>query len=80
MAETRKRSKRTTKAPTAAPVCPVAVCPVGMFLSVTGDVRPEAVEHLLRAGRELMMAVKAVIDARGEDVGEPATLHRIEVE
>jgi hypothetical protein len=80
MAETRKRSKRATKAPTAPAVCPVALCPVGMFLSVSGDVRPEAVEHLLSAGRELMMAVKAMIDARVDDVGESATLHRIEVE
>jgi hypothetical protein len=80
MAETRKRSKRATKTPTAAPVCPVALCPVGMFLTVGGDVRPEAVEHLMRAGRELMMAVKAVIDARVEDVGEPPTLRRIDVD
>jgi hypothetical protein len=81
MAETRKRSKRATKAPAAAEaVCPVALCPIGMFLSVGGDVRPEAVEHLLSAGRELMLAFKAVIDARVQDVGEPATLHRIEVE
>jgi hypothetical protein len=80
MADTRKRSKRPTKAPSAAPVCPVALCPVGMFLTVGGDVRPEAVEHLMRAGRELMMAVKAMIDARVADVGEPAALHRIDVE
>jgi hypothetical protein len=80
MAETRKRSKRATKAPAQAAVCPVALCPVGMFLSVTGDVRPEAVQHLLSAGRELMMAVKAIVDSRVEDVEQPATLHRIEVE
>jgi hypothetical protein len=80
MAETRKRSKRATKEPTGAAVCPVALCPVGMFLTVTGDVKPEAVDHLLSAGRELMMAVKAMIDARADDVGQPATLHRIEVE
>jgi hypothetical protein len=80
MAETRKSSKRATKEPTRAAVCPVALCPVGMFLTVTGDVKPEAVDHLLSAGRELMMAVKAMIDARVDDVGQPATLHRIEVE
>jgi hypothetical protein len=80
MAETRKRSKPAAKAPAQAAVCPVALCPVGMFLSVTGDVRPEAVQHLLSAGRELMMAVKAIVDSRVEDVEQPATLHRIEVE
>jgi hypothetical protein len=76
MAETRKGSKGTTTAP----VCPVALCPVGMFLSVTGDVRPEALDHLLRAGRELMMAAKAVIEARSDEVREPAKLHRIDVQ
>lgn len=80
MAETRKRSKGSTKVPPETAVCPVALCPVGMFLTVTGEVRPEAVEHLLRAGRELMLAVKATLDARVEDVGQPATLHRIDVE
>ena len=80
MAETRKRSKGPTKAAADAAVCPVALCPVGMFLTVTGEVRPEAIEHLLRAGRELMLAVKSTLDARVEDVGQPATLHRIDVE
>jgi hypothetical protein len=80
MAETRKRSKQATQAPAQAAVCPVALCPVGMFLSVTGDVRPDAVQHLLGAGRELMMAVKSILDSRVEDVEQPATLRRIEVE
>jgi hypothetical protein len=80
MADTRKRSKPAKKAAEEAPVCPVALCPVGMFLSVTGDVRPEAVDHLLSAGRELMMAVKAIIDARTEDAREPAKLRRIDVD
>lgn len=80
MADTRKRSKPTKKEAAEAPVCPVALCPVGMFLSVTGDVRPEAVDHLLSAGRELMMAVKAIIDARTEGAQEPAKLRRIDVE
>jgi hypothetical protein len=79
MGENRKGSKGATKA-AAAPVCPVAVCPVGMFLSVTGEVRPEAVDHLLRAGRELMMAAKAVFEARTDEVLEPARLHRIDVQ
>jgi 3-keto-L-gulonate-6-phosphate decarboxylase len=79
MAESRKGSKGSAKG-TAAAVCPVALCPVGMFLSVTGDVRPEALDHLLRAGRELMMAGKAIIEARADEVREPAKLHRIDVQ
>jgi hypothetical protein len=80
MAETGKRSKRRTKAPTPAAVCPVALCPIGMFLSVTGDVRPETVEHFLSAGRQLVMAVKSMVDSRADEVREPTTLHRIDVE
>lgn len=80
MAEIRKRPKRTAKAPASSAVCPVALCPVGMFLSVTGEVRPEAVEHILNAGRELMLAMKATVDARAEDVGGSASLQRIDVD
>src|ERR671918_473413 len=78
MAETRKRSKRATKEPTGAGVCPVALCPVGMFLTVTGDVRPEAVEHLLKAGRELVLATRALLDSRVEGTeGARARLEKI---
>lgn len=63
------------------PVCPVALCPVGMFLTVTGDLRPEVVEHLLKAGRELMLATRALLDSRvsGRE-GAGARLEKIEVE
>jgi len=79
--------KRSTKPPSddgAAPAdrtCPVAFCPVGMFLTLADQARPEVVEHLLAAGRELMLAVTALMDARAQAVRrEPARVERIEVE
>ena len=63
-----------------APVCPVAFCPVGVAMSLTGQVRPEAVEHLMAAGRELLLAMKAVIDARVEAFDRSSPLERITIE
>jgi hypothetical protein len=61
-------------------VCPVGFCPVGMFLTVTGNARPEAVDHLVAAGREFVMALAAVMNARADDLGRPSQLEKIEVE
>jgi hypothetical protein len=80
MAEARGRSKRAPKSSPSTPVCPVALCPIGMFLSVTGEVRPDVVEHFLSAGRELMAAVRATMDTRAEEVSRSHTLERIDVE
>jgi hypothetical protein len=62
------------------PVCPVTFCPVGLILTAGGQARPEVIEHLLAAGQELLLAVKALIDARveGGQRGEP--LERITIE
>lgn len=83
MAKTEGRSpKGAGETPSAqSPVCPVALCPVGMFLTVTGDLRPEVVEHLLKAGRELVLATRALLDSRvtGAEGGR-ARLEKIELE
>jgi hypothetical protein len=52
-----------------------------MFLTVTGDLRPEVVEHLLKAGRELMLATRALLESRlhGPDAKGPR-LEKIEIE
>jgi hypothetical protein len=48
---------------------------------VTGDLRPEVVEHLLKAGRELMLATRALLDSRLQGPsGDGAPLEKIEVE
>ncbi|HYU57058.1 MAG TPA: hypothetical protein VEO00_03275 [Actinomycetota bacterium] len=60
--------------------CDVALCPVSLILTATGSVQPEAMEHLLAAGRELMLAVKAVIDARAEGWTRTSPLEKIVIE
>ncbi len=60
-------------------VCGVAFCPVSMLLTATGSVRPEVVEHLLVAGRELLLAAAIVINARAESVGRTSPLEHIEI-
>ena len=83
MAKTEGRSRGGAgESPSAqGPVCPVALCPVGMFLTVTGDLRPEVVEHLLKAGRELVLATRALLDSRVEGTeGARARLEKIELE
>jgi len=62
------------------PSCPVSICPVGMMLTLGGQARPEVVEHLLNAGRELMMAATAFLNARAEAVSENPRLERIDVD
>lgn len=81
MADTGKRSSKPG-AGTAGrePVCPVSFCPVGMFLTVTGNARPEAVEHLMAAGREFLLALTAVLNTRVEDLQRRPSIEKIELE
>ncbi len=79
MAETKRRPPRSEE-PKADHVCPVGFCPVGMFLTVTGNARPEAVEHLVAAGREFMLALTAVLNARADDLGRPSQIEKIDLE
>jgi len=60
-------------------VCPVAFCPVGMALTFAEAARPEVVQHLLAAGSELMLAVKAMVDARAEAVARSGGLEHIRI-
>jgi hypothetical protein len=92
MAEQRSRSRKTREGapsgeppPSAeersgAPACPVAFCPVGLAMTLTDQIRPEVVEHLMAAGRELLLAMKAVIDARVEGYQRSSPLERISIE
>lgn len=54
-------------------VCPVGFCPIGMAVNSVGQVKPEAMGHLLVAGRELLLAAKAVVEARSDEVDEAVT-------
>lgn len=75
-----KRSPQQPQETETERVCPVGFCPVGMFLTVAGNARPEAVDHLVAAGREFVMALAAVLNARVDDLGRPSQLEKIEVE
>jgi len=85
---TRSRARRTTgrgvraaPAPSAPlPLCSVPFCPLCMAVTAVGEVKPEFVEHLLAAGREFLLALRAVIDARLEGLDSPAKLERLTIE
>jgi len=52
-------------------VCPVAFCPICTAVSVVNRASPDVVQHLLLAGQQFLMALKAVVDARASDFDEP---------
>jgi hypothetical protein len=79
MAQTR-RTRAKAAEPEHDRVCPVGFCPVGMFLSVTGNARPEAVDHLVAAGREFVQALAAVLNTRADEVGRSPSIEKIEIE
>jgi hypothetical protein len=58
---------------TAGHVCNVAFCPIGLAISAIEPLRPDAVEHLLVAGRELFLAMRTIVDARADQFGDEAT-------
>ena len=62
------------------PVCSVALCPICMAVTAAGDARSDVLDHLLSAGREVLLAVRAVIDARLEGTEPPARLERIAID
>lgn len=51
-------------------VCTVGFCPICFAVSALQPLKPEAVEHLLNASREFLLAVKAVLESRTDDLGE----------
>jgi hypothetical protein len=52
-----------------------------MAVTTLGEVRPELMEHLLLAGREMLLALRALIDARLEESPEPkAKMERLKIE
>jgi hypothetical protein len=51
-----------------------------MFLTAAGHARPDAVEHLVAAGREFLLALSSVMNARAEDLGRTSPLEKIDLE
>jgi hypothetical protein len=66
-------------------VCPVAFCPICTAVSTVNRASPEVLEHLLVAGQQFLLALKAVVDARAADFeardgdDEPPSMQRIDV-
>jgi hypothetical protein len=79
MAQTRRSRAKGTE-PEHDRVCPVGFCPVGLFLSVTGNARPEAVDHLVAAGREFVQALAAVLNTRADEVSRAPSIEKIEID
>ena len=64
--------------------CPVAWCPICMTVTAVQPLKPDVVEHLLKAGTELLMAFRGVIDARAEEMQPsetpgPTRLEKIDI-
>lgn len=68
-------------APSAAPMCSVGFCPICLAVTAMQPLRPDVVEHLLKAGRELLLAARSVLDARAQAGGNGATsrLEKIDI-
>lgn len=64
-------------------VCTVGFCPICLAVTAVQPLRPEAIEHLLNAGREFLLAMTAVLGARADETGgkeKAPTLTRIDIE
>lgn len=53
--------------------CPVTWCPICITVGAVQPVAPDVMEHLLKAGTELFLAFRAIVDARADDAtGTPS--------
>lgn len=66
--------------------CPVAWCPICTAVTAVQPLKPEVIEHLLKAGTELLLAFRGVIDARademtgaGKETAGPTKLEKIDL-
>jgi hypothetical protein len=80
----RERDDGTERAASRGVVCTVGLCPICTLVAAFGEARPELTEHLLLAGREVLLALKVLIDARlqADDASgsSPTGLQHIEVD
>lgn len=56
----------------ARPLCGFALCPICTALTALGESRPELLEHVVAASREVLLSVRALIDARLEGADDPS--------
>ena len=57
-----------------APEC--QICPLCAGLAALRGTRSEAVEHLVKAGAELLLAAKVLLEGGAEPAGAPAAARR----
>jgi hypothetical protein len=63
------------------PICSVALCPICTAVTAFGEARPDLLEHLLAASREVLLAFRGLIEARLEGSAEgPTKLERLTIE
>jgi len=60
-----------------APEC--QICPVCAGLAALRASRPEAVEHLVKAGAELLLAARALLDRPADPRAAGGRLQRIDI-
>ena len=78
--EVRVEEREATAEDAPRPMCSIALCPICAVVTALGEARPELIEHLLLAGREVLLAARAVIDARLEGVERPAPAQRLTID
>lgn len=71
-------TQQESQAAGVAPEC--LVCPLCMGVAALRQARPEAMEHLLKAGAELLEAFRALMEAPAAgERARPDSLQRIDV-
>jgi hypothetical protein len=55
----------------AGPASECQLCPFCAGLAALREARPEAVEHLVKAGAELLLAARALLEGATEPAGRP---------
>jgi hypothetical protein len=69
-----------TRAQPSGPLCQVAMCPICTTVMLLGDIQPELMGHLLAAGREMLLAMRTIIDLRLQEPPDPPkTIQRLHI-
>jgi hypothetical protein len=78
----RKPSSSKNKESSHAPTCTVGFCPICAAVTAVQPIRPDAVEHLVSAAREFLLAAKTLLDAtieRTDPSDRESRLERIDI-
>lgn len=70
-------TQQETQGAAVTPEC--LVCPLCMGIAALRQARPEAVEHLIKAGAELLEALRSLLDPPAGDTPRPGGLQRIDI-